>query len=261
MNPVASPLHVDVWGSGERVVCVHGSLSWGAFAFRAQRPLAATHSLVVPDRRGYGASATSGPADFETDADDVSALLGEGAHLVWGTPARSTPIRRWATSMPTSTGAARATTRAMPELAERFDGIAVRAPIPVGSIADAHHGRGRHAGQGDGLVRQRMGLHPPDDSGSPQHPLPGAVVSRRVPDVAVATLAKKPLRHRDLHHLGPARAVAARDPSRQEGIDAPARSDGSGCCRSSATGGALSQPTRGGASRWPSDKHRSTSTL
>ena len=38
--------------------------------------------------------------------------------------------------MPTSTGAARATTLAVPELASRFDGIAVRAPIPVGSIAD-----------------------------------------------------------------------------------------------------------------------------
>jgi glyceraldehyde 3-phosphate dehydrogenase len=38
--------------------------------------------------------------------------------------------------VPTSTCAARATTRAVPELAERFDGIAVRAPIPVGSIAD-----------------------------------------------------------------------------------------------------------------------------
>ena len=125
--------------------------------------------------------------------------------------------------VPTSTGAARATTRAVPELAGRFDGIAVRAPIPVGSIADIvfvanrpttarrstrrsgrrlhpsdighlrrlggsaglrrhrrrptrrrHRpgpdpGRGRHAGQGDGLVRQRMGLHPPDDPRGPQH--------------------------------------------------------------------------------------------
>src|SRR5690606_36577360 len=35
-----------------------------------------------------------------------------------------------------STGAARATTQAMPELADRFDGIAVRAPVPVGSISD-----------------------------------------------------------------------------------------------------------------------------
>jgi glyceraldehyde 3-phosphate dehydrogenase len=41
-----------------------------------------------------------------------------------------------ATLVPTSTGAARATTRAIPELAGRFDGVAVRAPIPGGSVAD-----------------------------------------------------------------------------------------------------------------------------
>ncbi|GAB3893572.1 type I glyceraldehyde-3-phosphate dehydrogenase [Microbispora bryophytorum subsp. camponoti] len=60
-----------------------------------------------------------------------------GQHLVDG-PSRS--FRRGragaANLVPTSTGAARATTRAVPELAGRFDGIAVRAPIPVGSIAD-----------------------------------------------------------------------------------------------------------------------------
>jgi glyceraldehyde 3-phosphate dehydrogenase len=38
--------------------------------------------------------------------------------------------------VPTSTGAAQATTRAVPELVGRFDGLAVRAPIPVGSVAD-----------------------------------------------------------------------------------------------------------------------------
>jgi glyceraldehyde 3-phosphate dehydrogenase len=38
--------------------------------------------------------------------------------------------------VPTSTGAAHATTRALPELSGRFDGIAIRAPIPVGSVAD-----------------------------------------------------------------------------------------------------------------------------
>jgi pimeloyl-ACP methyl ester carboxylesterase len=77
-----SPLNVVVWGDGDRAVCVHGSLSWGTFAFRAQRPLSASYSLVLPDRRGYGASAATGPADFSVDADDVAALLGEGAHLV-----------------------------------------------------------------------------------------------------------------------------------------------------------------------------------
>jgi glyceraldehyde 3-phosphate dehydrogenase len=38
--------------------------------------------------------------------------------------------------VPATTAAALATTRALPEYMGRFDGIAVRAPIPVGSIAD-----------------------------------------------------------------------------------------------------------------------------
>ncbi len=38
--------------------------------------------------------------------------------------------------VPTSTGAAAATARALPSLRGRFDGVAVRAPVPVGSIAD-----------------------------------------------------------------------------------------------------------------------------
>lgn len=38
--------------------------------------------------------------------------------------------------VPTSTGAAIAATKALPELEDRFNGVAVRAPIPVGSISD-----------------------------------------------------------------------------------------------------------------------------
>src|SRR6185295_1526686 len=38
--------------------------------------------------------------------------------------------------VPATTGAARATTRALPEYKGLFDGIAIRAPIAVGSIAD-----------------------------------------------------------------------------------------------------------------------------
>jgi glyceraldehyde 3-phosphate dehydrogenase len=38
--------------------------------------------------------------------------------------------------IPATTGAAVATTRALPEYAGRFDGIAIRAPLPIGSIAD-----------------------------------------------------------------------------------------------------------------------------
>lgn len=38
--------------------------------------------------------------------------------------------------VPTSTGAAIATTKALPQYEGRFDGVAVRAPVPVGSVAD-----------------------------------------------------------------------------------------------------------------------------
>ncbi|MCX4718249.1 hypothetical protein ACFY7Y_39525 [Streptomyces virginiae] len=41
-----------------------------------------------------------------------------------------------ANMLPASTGAALATTKALPELTGRFDGVALRVPIPVGSIAD-----------------------------------------------------------------------------------------------------------------------------
>lgn len=53
------------------------------------------------------------------------------------------PSKKWrrgragaANFVPTSTGAAKATTKALPELKGRFDGVAVRGPVPVGSIAD-----------------------------------------------------------------------------------------------------------------------------
>ncbi|MCG2462540.1 type I glyceraldehyde-3-phosphate dehydrogenase [Flavobacteriaceae bacterium F89] len=38
--------------------------------------------------------------------------------------------------VPTTTGAAIATTKALPDLAGKFDGVAIRTPIPVGSISD-----------------------------------------------------------------------------------------------------------------------------
>ena len=38
--------------------------------------------------------------------------------------------------VPATTGAAFATTRALPEYTGRFDGVAIRAPVPIGSIAD-----------------------------------------------------------------------------------------------------------------------------
>jgi len=38
--------------------------------------------------------------------------------------------------VPTTTGAARATGSVLPEFADKFDGVAVRSPVPVGSISD-----------------------------------------------------------------------------------------------------------------------------
>ena len=38
--------------------------------------------------------------------------------------------------IPTSTGAAIATTKTIPELENKFDGISIRVPVPVGSISD-----------------------------------------------------------------------------------------------------------------------------
>ena len=59
-----------------------------------------------------------------------------GQRLVDG-PSKSFRGRAGAANLvPATTGAARATTLAVPELTGRFDGIAVRAPIPVGSIAN-----------------------------------------------------------------------------------------------------------------------------
>jgi pimeloyl-ACP methyl ester carboxylesterase len=74
--------HVAVWGAGEPVLFVHGSVSAGEEGWFAQRPLAeAGFELRVMDRRGYGA--TPGDAeDYLADADDIAALLGDGAHLV-----------------------------------------------------------------------------------------------------------------------------------------------------------------------------------
>jgi glyceraldehyde 3-phosphate dehydrogenase len=38
--------------------------------------------------------------------------------------------------VPTSTGAAKATTKVLPQYSGKFDGVAVRSPVPVGSLAD-----------------------------------------------------------------------------------------------------------------------------
>ncbi|MGH3966747.1 MAG: type I glyceraldehyde-3-phosphate dehydrogenase, partial [Mycobacterium sp.] len=60
-----------------------------------------------------------------------------GQHIVDGASADFRRGRAGAANIvPTSTGAALATTQALPDLRGRFDGTAIRVPVPVGSIAD-----------------------------------------------------------------------------------------------------------------------------
>ncbi|MEI5522966.1 alpha/beta hydrolase [Streptomyces brasiliscabiei] len=87
-----TPIHVTVWdetgGGGAPSVLVHNIFTWGGdqmYGFAAQRPLADRHRLLVVDRRGYGDSPDTERSDFDTDADDLVALLEAqdgGAHLV-----------------------------------------------------------------------------------------------------------------------------------------------------------------------------------
>jgi pimeloyl-ACP methyl ester carboxylesterase len=78
-----SDLFVESWGTGPPVVLVHGSLATGAEEWEAQRPLADEgFRLLVPDRRGNGKSPAAEGDDFLRDAQDIAALMGDGAHLV-----------------------------------------------------------------------------------------------------------------------------------------------------------------------------------
>jgi pimeloyl-ACP methyl ester carboxylesterase len=65
------------------VVLVHGSLATGAEEWPAQHSLAGEgFRLLIPDRRGYGRSPAAAGEDFLRDADDIAALMEDGAHLV-----------------------------------------------------------------------------------------------------------------------------------------------------------------------------------
>src|SRR5262245_24534051 len=76
-------LHVRVWGEGEPIVLVHGSNTADPGVIWArQRSLAERYQLLIPDRRGYGASPPVAQKSFDVDVRDIVALLGAGAHLV-----------------------------------------------------------------------------------------------------------------------------------------------------------------------------------
>lgn len=80
---MSNDVHVTEWGSGPRVVLIHGGTpQGGAFAFAPQRPLEQSWHLVLPDRPGHGQTPKMGREDFERDAQLLGDVLEGGAHLV-----------------------------------------------------------------------------------------------------------------------------------------------------------------------------------
>ncbi len=129
---------------------------------RYPREVSAAEGALVIDGKRIPALAERDPANLPwhdlgvdlvlectgrfTGAEDLERHIRAGAsYVILSAPTKSVNVptvvhgvnRPGAANLvPTSTGAAQATTRALPELAGRFDGIAVRAPIPVSSVAD-----------------------------------------------------------------------------------------------------------------------------
>jgi hypothetical protein len=75
-------VHVDVVGSGPRIVLVHGSVTPGWTTWNAQRPLASRFTLVVPVRTGYQPNPPLERIDFDAQAGELRGLLEPGDHLV-----------------------------------------------------------------------------------------------------------------------------------------------------------------------------------
>jgi pimeloyl-ACP methyl ester carboxylesterase len=75
-------VHVEVLGSGPRIILVHGSVAPGWRTWNAQKPLASRFTLVVPIRSGYPPNPPLEYIDFEVQARELLALVREGDHLV-----------------------------------------------------------------------------------------------------------------------------------------------------------------------------------
>jgi pimeloyl-ACP methyl ester carboxylesterase len=73
-------VHVEVAGSGPRLVLVHGS--GGNSGWPAQRPLAERYTLVMPTRTGYPPNPPLEHIDFDIQARELLELLEPGDHVV-----------------------------------------------------------------------------------------------------------------------------------------------------------------------------------
>ena len=88
-----APIHVTRWSSeGPAILLIHGGvqggLGGGPATFAKQEDLIRRgFQVLVPDRPGFGRSASRGPDDMEADAAWISDMLGQEIHLVghsWG---------------------------------------------------------------------------------------------------------------------------------------------------------------------------------
>jgi pimeloyl-ACP methyl ester carboxylesterase len=82
-------VNVSVWDgpvAKTPAVLIHGTFSWATLAFGHQRPLARQRRILLPDRRGFGASPdlddSDATSDYTIDAEDIGDLIAGGAHLV-----------------------------------------------------------------------------------------------------------------------------------------------------------------------------------
>lgn len=75
-------MHVEVVGSGPRIVLLHGSVTNGAMTFGALRGLAVLYRLAIVDRPGYPPNDPVERIDFEDQAVEIADLLESGDHLV-----------------------------------------------------------------------------------------------------------------------------------------------------------------------------------
>lgn len=77
-------LNVEVTGTGDAAVLVHGSWGWGSETFPHQRLLVDRHRIFLVDRRGFGRSPGSEETGWARDADDLTSLMERlgRAHLV-----------------------------------------------------------------------------------------------------------------------------------------------------------------------------------
>jgi pimeloyl-ACP methyl ester carboxylesterase len=82
-------INVSVWdgpASQTPAVLIHGTFTWATLAFEHQRSLARQRRILLPDRRGFGASPdldnSDATSDYMIDAEDIGELIAGGAHLV-----------------------------------------------------------------------------------------------------------------------------------------------------------------------------------